>query len=305
MATTSLLSSMGVPLLASRGYRAVEQLRGGSYGTMYVVQDMNVHISSPRHAAASSNNGFKGCQLPSGGATGVLAAKVLPRKRHDLPQYANMDMIRSEIKGLEKVRGACPNVLQLHGVVEDDDHVCLLTDLLLPGGAAPKPEGAATVGLHCLAVDLVRGVAACHAAGLMHGDIKPDNVVLDCEGGRGWVLIDFGSSVECTGHTEGVYRLRLLTPRYAAPEVLRYRPGTDVGFAADMYSIGATLIELRERRPPAIAREPMRVTVLDWAIDEMLHRRPESRPTAQQVLQWLLESDPVREARDKPVALEV
>lgn len=249
--------------------------------------------------------------LPSGGYVStageeLLAAKVLPRRRHDLPRHANADMIRGEMGALERLRGASPHVLQLRGVVEDNDHVCLLTDLLLPGGAAPKPVGGATVALHQLAIHLLRGVSACHDAGLMHGDIKPDNVVLDCEGGRGWVLIDFGSTVECGGHTDGVYKLRLLTPRYAAPEVLRYRPGTDIGFAADVYSVGSTLIELREARPPSVlTTDPIRVTVLDWAIDEMLHRRPESRPTARQVLQWLLEADPVKEARIKPQALEV
>jgi serine/threonine-protein kinase len=87
-----------------------------------------------------------------------------------------------------------------------------------------------------LGVDLCAAVAAVHAAGLVHRDIKAQNVMLD-DGGR-LVLMDFGAGHEA-GDSTGTAIAG--TPLYLAPEVLS---GGDATRRSDVYSIGVVLFRL-------------------------------------------------------------
>jgi eukaryotic-like serine/threonine-protein kinase len=87
-----------------------------------------------------------------------------------------------------------------------------------------------------LGVDLCAAVAAVHAAGLVHRDIKAQNVMLD-EGGR-LVLMDFGAGLEA-GDSAG--KAVAGTPLYLAPEVLSGGAATR---QSDVYSIGVVLFRL-------------------------------------------------------------
>jgi serine/threonine-protein kinase len=86
-----------------------------------------------------------------------------------------------------------------------------------------------------LGADLCAAVAAVHAAGLLHRDIKAQNIMLDA-GGR-LVLMDFGA-----GHEAGSAGQTLAgTPLYLAPEVLSGGAATE---RSDVYSIGVVLFRL-------------------------------------------------------------
>lgn len=105
---------------------------------------------------------------------------------------------------------------------------------------------------------MLRGLAAAHAAGIVHRDLKPDNVLLVDRGGdRAFAkIVDFGMSkidrpqgstapLALTGR--GVV---LGTPLYMSPE--QARASTDVDRRADLYSAGAILFECLAGRPPHI-----------------------------------------------------
>jgi serine/threonine protein kinase len=103
-------------------------------------------------------------------------------------------------------------------------------------------------------LDIIGGLDAAQAAGILHRDIKPSNCFVDADGAV--KVGDFGLSIStltrdvrhdlATTGFEG-------TPHFAAPEQLRGEP---LDVRADLYAVGATLYYLLTGRPPAaLSRE--------------------------------------------------
>jgi serine/threonine protein kinase len=99
-------------------------------------------------------------------------------------------------------------------------------------------------------MEAARGVAAVHRAGLVHGDLKPETILM----GRSWTLV---TDFKCAA-PPGRRKQRLFTPKFAAPEQVL---GEEVGPAADVYALGMTLYTLfiKERFPLLLrgARAPV------------------------------------------------
>src|SRR5688572_21283272 len=127
---------------------------------------------------------------------------------------------------------------------------------LLPGGTlkdrvaaeGPLPPSVAVSAV----LDIIGGLDAAQAAGILHRDIKPSNCFVDSDGSV--KVGDFGLSIStlardvhqqlATGF-EG-------TPQFAAPEQLRGEP---LDVRADIYAVGATLYYLLTGQPPFEARD--------------------------------------------------
>jgi eukaryotic-like serine/threonine-protein kinase len=96
-----------------------------------------------------------------------------------------------------------------------------------------------------VAVAIVReclgAIGALHREGIVHGDIKPANVMLKCTGNA--KIIDIGSAFEVSSPPP----TRTCTPAYAAPEVLEGQSCTP---RSDLASLGYMLIEMLAGRPP-------------------------------------------------------
>ena len=104
-------------------------------------------------------------------------------------------------------------------------------------------------------VEVARAMAAAHAQGLVHRDLKPDNIFLDRLGDRERVVvIDFGLAfLDGAEHGE-LGRLTQSdvtggTPAYMAPEQAR---ALAVSPSADVYALGCVLFELLAGRPPFV-----------------------------------------------------
>src|SRR6185503_20658985 len=109
-------------------------------------------------------------------------------------------------------------------------------------GPMPPEEAVAAV------MDIIGGLDAAQAAGVLHRDIKPSNCFID---GDGAVKVgDFGLSISTLArdvHQELETGAFQGTPQFAPPEQLRGEP---LDIRADIYAVGATLYYLLTGRPP-------------------------------------------------------
>lgn len=156
--------------------------------------------------------------------------------------------ILDEARRLARVRH--PNVLMVHGADVHDGRVGLWTDLIAGQTLEERlrqdgPLGAREAAL--AGIELCDALAAVHAQGLTHGDVKAANIMRE-RGGR-VVLMDFGAVTEVP-HCGAAGGATLGTPLVMAPEVLR---GETAGTTADLYSLGALLYRLVSGRYPVEA----------------------------------------------------
>jgi serine/threonine-protein kinase len=145
-------------------------------------------------------------------------------------------------------RLAHPNVVRVYDVGEDDGRPFIamefvdgetLAELVARRGRVDPAEAAA------LGVQACRALAAAHAAGLVHRDVKPQNLLLRSDGTL--KLGDFGIALGLEGTRLTEAGTVLGTAAYLAPEQAR---GGDVSAATDVYGLGAVLYELLTGRPP-------------------------------------------------------
>jgi hypothetical protein len=157
------------------------------------------------------------------------------------------DHFLDEARRLARVRH--PNVLVVHGADRHDGRIGLWTDLLegktLEACLAEQgPFGADEAAL--VGVDLCRALAAVHAAGLLHGDVKTANVIRE-RGGR-IVLLDFSAGRERPDRIDSSSELDVHgTPTFMAPELFQRRNPT---VASDIYGLGVVLYRLATGRFP-------------------------------------------------------
>ncbi|MEV4100448.1 serine/threonine-protein kinase [Nonomuraea sp. NPDC049649] len=193
-----------------------------------------------------------------------------------------------------------PSVVVIHDVVEEDGRPWIvmqlvrsrsLAEAIRADGPLPVPW-AAEIGARVL--DALR---AAHATGVLHRDVKPENVLLADDGRV--VLTDFGiatleseAGLTATGSLVG-------TPSYMPPERLN---GEQARPESDLWSLGATLYAAVEGRPPfrrdswamtvaAVLRDPLepprRAGALTPVIMGWLQRDPAARMPAGQAAHLL------------------
>ena len=163
-----------------------------------------------------------------------VALKLL---RSDVVDDGQGSAVIDEGKLLARVRH--PNVVTIYGAEAIDGRIGLWMEFVngstleerVRSGRTFTPAEVTRLGL-----DLCAAVAAVHAAGLLHRDIKAHNVMLD-DGGR-LVLMDFGAGHEAD---ESTGKAAAGTPLYLAPEVLSDGAATR---RSDVYSIGVVLFRL-------------------------------------------------------------
>ena len=170
-----------------------------------------------------------------------VALKLLRPDASDRPVS---ERLLSEARTLARVRH--PNVVTVHGADAREGRAGLWMELVKGRTleAWLRDNGPLGAG-EAIAIgrDICRALAAVHAAGLVHGDVKTQNVMRE-DGGR-IVLMDFGA-----GQAQGAAKAAAGTPLYLAPEVLAGAPATT---QSDVYSLGVLLFHLLTNRYPCVA----------------------------------------------------
>ncbi|WP_432923753.1 protein kinase domain-containing protein [Microbispora sp. CA-135349] len=211
-------------------------------------------------------------------------------------QVAHRRMLR---EARSAARLSHPGIVTVHDVVEEDGRPWIVMELVRAwsleqavrqSGPLPVVQ-AAEIGIRVL--DALRHA---HAAGILHRDVKPGNVLLTADR---VVLTDFGIAAIEGDVTITQTGLLMGSPAYIPPERLQGRPITH---AADLWSFGATLYAAVEGRPPyegpdAVAvlgavltqepNRPRRAGALLPVIEGLLRKNPADRLPAAQVAEML------------------
>jgi tRNA A-37 threonylcarbamoyl transferase component Bud32 len=154
-----------------------------------------------------------------------------------------------------------PNVVTIFDVVEHQGSACLVMELLAGETLAERMKRTGPMEfVEAVAIMLpaMRGVAAAHAHGVIHRDLKPDNIFLcmDADGSmRDCKVLDFGVSklTVADAATTGDITLSgnvVGTPEYMAPE--QVRAGKHADHRIDVYSLGVVFYEMLAGRPPFV-----------------------------------------------------
>ncbi|MER5311215.1 protein kinase [Streptomyces sp. NPDC002773] len=180
------------------------------------------------------------------GPEGPVAVKLL---REDLA--SDQELVgrfvqeRTALLGLDH-----PRVVKVRDLVVDGNDLALVMDLVrgtdlrtrLDRERRLAPEAAVAI-----TADVADALAAAHAAGVVHRDVKPENILLDMEGPLGpggahpALLTDFGVAklIDTPGRTKAT---RIIgTPDYLAPEIVE---GLPPRAAVDIYALATVLYEL-------------------------------------------------------------
>ncbi|GAA4213326.1 serine/threonine-protein kinase [Microbispora amethystogenes] len=190
-----------------------------------------------------------------------------------------------EARSLAQV--AHPSVVVVHDVFEADGRPWIvmahvegvsLDDQIKEGVLAERTAAS-------VARDVLGGLTAAHAVGVVHRDVKPANILISRAGRV--VLVDFGIA-QISGTSGLTARSRLLgTPEFMAPERIK---GEAASAASDLWSLGVTLFWAVEGRSP-FRRGNEHATMLAVISDDPEPTRP---GPLSRVVTGLLEKDPAR-----------
>jgi serine/threonine-protein kinase len=163
-----------------------------------------------------------------------------------------------------------------------------LRQLMNDCGGRLLPEVATAIG-----VRLASALGAAHGHGIIHRDVKPDNVMIDCRSGSAVrvLLTDFGVARIVEDDTMTATGSILGSPAYMSPEQAR---GHDVGKPSDVFSLGALLYHLVTGRPPFPGKDPLTViaSILSGEIPRPSQIAPHVGPALEAVIMRCLKRAP-------------
>ena len=235
---------------------------------------------------------YRARQVDAGG-------RVVAYKRIAVADETTAAQVRDEITALAALDH--PNAIRIFDVVEDSGAVAIVMQHAAGGSLAERLQhhGALRAGdAATVLIGIADALASAHAAGILHGDIKPSNILFTSDGHP--LLSDFGAALLPTDGSGGVPVSS--TPEYLDPLVALGQPYDD---RSDVYALGVVAFEmLTGRRPvpgePAptagAAADPV-AAALSQVISAALSPEPLQRPPSAAALR-----DTLRDCLSVPAA---
>ncbi len=180
-----------------------------------------------------------------------------------------------------------PNVVEVHDLVVEGSTLAIVMDLVDGGDLRSELRTRGTIPPAQIAVwgsQIALALDAAHQKGIVHRDVKPENILIDSTGTAR--LTDFGIAKLVDGSARST--MLLGTPQYMAPEIAEDK---EAGSSADLYSLGVTLYELACGVPPFAGRGAAMATLRAHALE--LPGRPSGIPNGLwSLIDALLAKDP-------------
>ncbi|MBN3870927.1 serine/threonine-protein kinase [Nostoc sp. JL33] len=253
----------GSKLLLKERYRAIKPIGQGGFGKTFLAVDED-KPSKPRCVIKQF--------YPQAQGTNTLAKAV--------------ELFNQEAVQLDEL-GKHPQIPELLAYFTQEGRQYLVQEFIDGQNLAQElaHRGAFNeIQIRQLLNDLLSVLQFCHARHVIHRDIKPENIILR-SGDSKLVLVDFGAAKSAIGAALNQTGTSIGSPEYVAPEQMRGR----AVFASDIYSLGATCINLLTVRSPFDSYDTNNGT---WVWQQYL-KTPISNQL-NRILNKMLESAPIR-----------
>lgn len=239
-----------------RGYRRIRRLASGPLTDLYVGESERA---------------------------GTLVALKVARDRQDEGDPGDIFVrFLQEYDLVQRIAG--PGVARLHDLGISDEHAWLVMEYFPLGDLRRRMRAARLTPREALlyASAVARALERVHAAGVLHRDLKPGNVMLRADGTI--ALIDFGLSKDTALSADVTDGCTIFgTPHYMSPEQGHAEP---IDARSDLYSVGVMLYEMLTGEKPFRADNPMAIVYKHRK--EPIPRLPEPLATLQPLAERLL-----------------
>ena len=223
-----------------------------------------------------------------------VAVKVLKPRYAGDPQFERR--FRNEAEMAAQLQH--PNIIRIRFVARSGGYVYFGMDLCADSLAArleregPLPE----LDIVQITEDVAQGLSFAHGRGVIHRDLKPDNILLRSDGSA--VISDFGIARALSGHVASTgVDMAIGTPQYLSPEQAQGRP---LDARVDFYALGVTLFKAATGEVPFTSSDWFELARMhvEQAPPSLRKRRPELSRRFERVVMKCLAKHPDDRYRD-------
>jgi hypothetical protein len=243
-----------------RGYRRIRRLHAGRLTDLYVGESERA---------------------------GTLVALKVARDRQEEREPADIfGRFLQEYEITQRIDA--PGVVRLYDLGVSDEHAWVVMEYFPIGDLRRRMRAAAVSPREALlySIEVARALESVHAAGVLHRDLKPGNVMLRTDGSI--ALIDFGLAKDTALAADVTDSGTIFgTPHYMSPEQGHAEP---IDVRSDLYSLGVMLFEMLSGEKPYRAENPMAIVYKHRK--EPVPRLPERFAPLQPLLERLLAKAP-------------
>jgi tRNA A-37 threonylcarbamoyl transferase component Bud32 len=212
-------------------------------------------IRGYRHIRRISAGVVSDLYLGESESAGELVALKVARDRQT--EHSDLDdsfrRFLQEYEIVQRIRS--PGIVRLYDLGVSDEYAWLVMEFFAAGDLRTRIRSGSLSVRRAIytAISIARALQAIHAAGVLHRDLKPGNVMIRDDGSI--ALIDFGLSKDAALARDVTdHGMIFGTPHYMSPE---QGHGESIDGRSDLYSLGVILFEMLVREKPFRAENPM------------------------------------------------